>query len=280
MAKFKLMKQKWFPRPHDQEHSWFHGLETAAVNRATIYPIVHYDEGLLAPDTYFSNPEHASFGETSEPNCFVGSRVDKIFSELQLYLTKGALETDKIHALRLAIMPIMMAFKENYIAADEKSTLAVEDVLEVQTETTDRQGGPLYNDVKMVERFSNSALMHSRVPFLTTTQVLEGVAFSPQTLYDSMHYFTIAGKVRASHGGLKWLTLTRNRPYIKIRTKLASKTKAMNPFTFFGLMVYVPEVGSQYQIPVAGDTTNISHVGCIIHNRYNEWNQGFDMEKV
>ena len=44
-----LMKQKWFPRPHNLQHSWVHDIESGVVNQATIYPIVIHDEGLGTP---------------------------------------------------------------------------------------------------------------------------------------------------------------------------------------------------------------------------------------
>lgn len=273
MARYKLMKEKWYPRPHDHSLVWEHGLETGVANRATIVPMAFYDEGKGSPSGYNSNPEHASFADTNEANCYVDSHIDFIAAELDLNLTKDALHTDYLDVVRMAYMPIFCAFKEDYTAIDELSQVEVQDIIEMQTESTDRQGYPLYNGVKMNEKYSGSATLPSAQPGLTTTQVLEGVAFNAGTYYDCLQYYQNKGKLRHVQGGLKWLTLTRRNPHVNIKIKLRSKTKRMNPYTFFGLMVYVPEVGGKLQFHGVDDTTNVMHVEAKLNWRYNEWHQ-------
>lgn len=166
-AKTKLMKTLWYPHVHKLNHEWFHGLESAVVNQFTIYPLMMYDEGIGTPSAQPTNPEHTSFSVSGAPNCFVGSKVDNIFCEIEFALTKGTTVTDNIPALKLCFMPIFLSFKNDYIAIDELSSLEVQDVLEYQTEATDRQGFPLYNTVKMIEKYSGSATLSSLVPGLT-----------------------------------------------------------------------------------------------------------------
>lgn len=108
--KSRLIKQRIFPRPHDMRHAWMHGLETGVNNATTIYPIHFYDEGLGAPSGYNSNPQHASFAEASEANCYVDSDIQQVVAEFTLSLTKGALETDKLHAVNVSFMPIFYEF--------------------------------------------------------------------------------------------------------------------------------------------------------------------------
>ncbi len=280
MAKVKFMKSKWFPQPHSMHHSWYHRLESGSVNDATIYPILHYDEGLGTPTANESSPRNAAFVQASHPNCFVGSRVDNVFCQLSFAMAKGLYGTDNINAVRLAFMPIFLAFKDDYTAIDELSSNEIQDVLEMQTESTDRQGFPLYNTVKVFEKFSNSALLAAGVDGLTTTQVLEGVAFSSNVYYNALKFMTIAGKLKSVQGGLKWLTLTSNRPVRTVGIKLRSKTKAMNEFTFFGVLIYVPKVDTDEQIATANDTTNIDHVSVDVTTRFNEWNEDFNMKMI
>ncbi len=280
MAKTMLMRVRNYPRVHDIRNSWFHGMETGVANTTTIYPLVMQDEGLGAPDSYNAHPEHASFVEETGPNCFPESRINLVISKLKFALTKGALETDGLSTVTCAFMPIFCAFKDDLDAQDELSTLKVSDILELQSESTDRQAYPLYNGVKMVEKFSNSALLDTTVPGLTTTQVLEGVAFQPNKFYDAIQYYTNANKIKSCVGGLKWFTLSRNRPIANIKIKLRSKVKRMNPYTFFGVMTFVPQVDSYEQIPTSGDTTNIPHVAVSSETRYYEWNQDFDFGRV
>ncbi len=276
----KLMKTRWYPRPHDMENGWFHRLEPGNNSMATIYPMVMYDEGLGDPASYNAHREHASFVVAGEPNCYPESRVDLITAKLELSLTKPALRTDNLVAVKCAYMPIFMSFKEDYIAIDELTSVETQDLIEMQTESTDRQGYPLYNGTKMPEKYSGSGTLAANVPGLTTTQIIEAVTFFPNNFYDGIHYLSIAGKLKAIQGGLKWLTLTENRPLATIKIRLRPKVKRMNPYTFFGCMVYVPDVDTATQTHVSADTTNINHVEARFMVRYNEWNQAFDFNKV
>lgn len=280
MVKSKLMRQKWFPRPHDMGYGWSHGMETAVNNYYTMMPIVMQDEGLGAPISYNANPEHASFAAVGEPNCYPDSTVEDVITTLRFSLTKAALETDKIHAVRCMFMPVFAAFKEPYEATEDRTGATLSTVLELQKESTDRQAYPLFNGVKMTEKFTNSALLDSKVPGLTTTQVLEGITFSPGTYYNSIQYETIGGIVKKHSGGIKWFTLTRQRPVIEIRIKHRSSVKRMNPYTFFGVITGVPKIDNDDQIPISTETTNVSHVHVDFRCRYSEWNQGFDMDAI
>ncbi len=276
----KLMRTTWYPRPHDFENSYMHGIETGVDNQATIYPIMMYDEGLGAPDAYNAHPENSSFATAGEPNCFVESRVNTIKCNVHFSLTKACLETDKIHAVRCAFMPIFMAFKDNYTAIDEVANFEVQDSLEMQFETTDRQGYPLYNGVKMANSYTNSGLLPTNVPGLTATQIIEGVPFVTNAFYDSIHWLTISGKVKGSVGGLKWFTLTRSKPVKRIKIFIKAKVKRMNPYTFCGLLTIVPKVDTPDQYAISGETTNVNHVKVDINTRFNEWNQDYDFGKV
>ncbi len=279
MVRTKLMKQKWFPRPHSIAHSYSHGLETAVVNQATIMPISHYDEGLGAPSAYDANPEHASFVSASSSNTFPKSRIDNIFCQLIFSLTKGALVTDKLHAVRCAFMPIMVSTLQDLQAIDELSSLETQDVLEMTSESSDRQSHALYNDVKMVEKYSGSATLNSAEPGLTTTQVLEGVAFAEFQYYNMAQFMTNAGKLRSMNGGLKWFILTDKNPVKTFNIRIRPKTKRQLPYSSFSVLTYVPSASTINQLPVVADTTNIPHVDVNFTARYLEWNQGYNMEE-
>ncbi len=256
-------------------------METAVVNQTTIYPICMYDEGLGAPSAYEAHPENAAFVEAAEPNCFPDSKVDVVLAQLQFSMTKGALVTDALDAIKVGYMPIMTSFINDYTAIDELSSTEVQDVLELQTEATDRQGFPLYNAVDMPDKFGTTvANLPTNVPGLDTGQSIEGVAFNHEEFYDALHFMTIAEKLKVCQRGLKWMILTRDHPVKKVNLRLARKNKFMNPFNFFGVLVTVPAVDTRFQIPIAASTTNINHVDVEVHYRYNEWNQDFNMRKI
>lgn len=162
-----MMKTKWYSRPHNMNLSWGHGLETGVVNQATIIPLTMYDEGLGDPAAYNANPEHASFAEAAMPNCFPESRINLINVQLTVMLNKGAIETDKVHALRFAYMPIFTTF-DDLAANDEVSGLDIGEILELQRETTDRQSYPLFNTVDMEAGLGAAvSTLHANVPGLT-----------------------------------------------------------------------------------------------------------------
>lgn len=274
----KLVKKKIYPRPHESITSWTMGMEIAN-EKATGHPILRYDEGLGAASAYEANPENAAFTEVDGSACFPESRIDFILARLSVSLTKGCLETDKIHTVRFGILPISLAF-EDYTAVDELSSIEIQDILELVTESTDRQGMFLYTGTDMGEQFTDSALMNTNEPGLTVDTTLEGIAFSLDDYYDALHYQTTSQKLKSVQGGLKWFTLSRQRNHMDIKIRLRSKVKFMNPHAFQGLIVVLPQVGTHEQYAVAGDTTVIPHLNCTLHTRFNEWNQEFDMRKV
>ncbi len=277
----RLMKQVWYARPHNFNTTWAHGLETGAVNRGTIYPLVMYDEGLGTPSDYEANPEHASFVEAGEPNCYPESRIDNVLMTLRFSLTKAALETDKLHVVKAAFMMIHTAFLEDLTANDELSGLDIGEILELQSETTDRQTFPLWNTVDMPDSFGTAAAeLPANVPGLTTGQSLEAVAFVDTVYYDALNYYTNNGKLKKVSSGLKWFTLTKDRPYREFKLFIHPKNKFMNPYSFMGCLIHVPPVDSFFQVPVAGDTTNVNHIRVDMRTRFLEWNGQFNMKRV
>ncbi len=165
--KTMLMKTTWYPRPHNMITDWGYGLETAVANADTIVPITMYDEGLGAPSAYEANPEHASFVEAAEANCFPDSRINMVVAELTMSLTKAALETDKIHNVKYYFQPVFTTF-DDITALDEISTLDIGELLELQREGTDRQSYPLYNAIDMVAgSVGTTTVMPANLPGLT-----------------------------------------------------------------------------------------------------------------
>ncbi len=165
--KTRLMRTKWYPRPHNMETNWGYGLETGVANTDTIIPITMYDEGLGAPSAYEANPEHASFVEAAEANCYPESKINLVLAQLTLSLSKGALETDKIHNVRYYYQPIFTTF-DDITALDEISTFDIGEILELQREGTDRQCYPLFNAVDMVAGVTAAVtVMPTNLPGLT-----------------------------------------------------------------------------------------------------------------
>lgn len=288
---FRLVKQKVFPKPHDIHMNFnLSADDTDFNNQATFIPVLYNDDA-MSPSTYYANPQHASFAEDTQGGCYPESKVYSISGKLTLSLTKEAWNTDKLRNLEVVIIPVHTAFLEDLTPKDDLTGETIESLLELQHETTDRQTYPIYAGTKL-----NGAVLDvgSRQQGLTTNTNIENISFDLQKLYDALHYYTIKGKVRKLIGGImhRNLTITVTNEMAASNTKnkgggafqfklrLPSKTKAINPYTFLGFIIYIPKCGLESKYNQAGDTTDIDHVTVDFRCRYNEWNDGFNFERA
>ncbi len=281
LGKIKLMKTKWFPQVHRGQMSFYLSGFTSTKNW-TILPVAFYDEGMGTPSDTETNPENGAFAPTTGANCFVGSRIDVVFCKITFSLSKQSLETNKVTALRGYYMIYSSAFLEDYDAVDEVSSATVKSVTEMQHESTDRQAYPLFTGSgnKLAEKFAGSGTFGSTQPGLTTTQVIESVAFNPQAYFDMIHYQTNGPKLGSTTGGLHSFILTRQRPVKSILIRIRRKAKAMNPYTFFGCLVGCPNGDTNEQLFALNDVTSGGHLNVHFSFRYNEWNPDFNFKKV
>ncbi len=277
-----LMKKKWYPQPHSIRGSFSFEFDDGTLD-STIVPLAFYDEGLGAPSTIETHPENAAFAVINDQaNCFVDSSINIVNAEFRFSLNSNFMD-DNLVTLRFATMPIHMAFINDYTAIDELTSIEVQDVIEMQTETTDRQGGPLYvAATDLSEKFAGSSNQGANQPFLDTDTGLEAVAFSEGVYYNALQFLTIKDKMRKVTSGLQWHQLTRQRPFLKYRVRIRPNVKRMNPFTFFGLLVHAVVVGSTEQPhTLTRDLVAATQYMDVDYEiRYNEWNQEFNMSKV
>lgn len=275
-----LVKNRIYPRPHQFKVSWEHNLTNALDS--TIVPICHYDEGQGSPSSYNANPEHASFAEYGWSNCYPESVIGKkgFRATLTVSLTKHALETDKIHACRVAYSIYKVSFLNDLTAKDEVSGLDIEAILELQHDTTNREVYPLYNGNDMAEPYLNAGNTHADQAGLTTDTSLEEVDFSRNNYYDILQYGKLSPKLQAVQTGLRWITLTRNRPYREIPIFLKSKSKVMHEYSGLFAMLHVPKADTQEQLFPATDISTGGHVRAQLNVRFNEWNQRYNMERT
>lgn len=269
-----------YTRPHKGDQDFEMSMEVANQD-ATYIQIIRSDEGLGAPDGYNSNPQHPSFALANEPNCYVASKVRNIKHQITFNMTKGALETDKIHAMRVGFMIVNTAFLESLNPVDEVSGTSIEDILKITHETTDRQVYPDWNGTDLVAKYSGSSDERTNAATgLTTDNKKEGVAFSENSYYNMIQYGTLHGKLKSMTSGIKWLTLTRHNPIRKINIHIKDGAKRMNPYTSLMCLVLCPQVDTAQQIPASADTTAISHVAVSSKYRYEEENENFDHARV
>ncbi len=277
----KKMKTMWWPQPHDLQGGVTFECDDGTLD-ATIVPLAFYDEGLGAPSAIETNPENAAFAVvTDQANCFVNSRINVMFAEFIFSLT-SKFNDDNLTAIKIGTMPIFMSFINDYTAVDEVSSVEIQDVIEMQTESTDRQGGPLYVAAKdLPEKVAGIGVLGTNTPFLDTDTGIEAVDWRPDQFYDALHFLTIKEKLKKVTGGMKHEYLTANRPVIKKRFFIRPKVKRMNPFTYFGVLVSVQVQGQEQVGVITRDyTAATQYVDLDWKVRYNEWNEDFNMSKV
>ncbi len=274
----RMNKVPEFPRAHDFSIGFMIPIESAAVTRATIVPLITSDEGLGAMSAFKTNPVNASFVEVNTDHCYPTSRIDRIFSQLIVNMNKIMLETDKVHVTRFAVATIHTSFMDGQLAEDEVSGLDLNEIIELQNESTDRQTFPLFTNVKLKDFKTNAQKdMPAETPGLTTDLEIEAVAFSQNAYYDCLHYMTNGNKLPTIMTSLRWYTLTRTNPAKTLYFNQQSNTKYMNPYTFLGAFIYYPENGSSDQYGKASDTTvETSGLEFALRTRYNEHNHEFN----
>ncbi len=277
----QFTKVEMYAQPHELRYGFAFELDDATLD-STICPIAFYDEGMGAPTALETHPENAAFAViTNQANCFINSRINLVLANIRFNLTSKALD-ENVPTIRIGIMPIHMAFIDDYTAIDELSALEVQDVLEMQTESTDNQGGPLYvAATDLPEATASEALLATTTPFLDTDTGLEAVAFNTTQYYNMMHFMTNSGKLKVAQSGLRWFNLNANTPVRSFDIRIVPKVKRMNKFTYFGLLVHCPINTSLDQDAKAGDITAATqYVHVSMRARYSEWNQNFNSRKV
>lgn len=276
---FRFVKQKIYPKPHDIHYNvHLSADDTDFNNQATFFPVLYNDDG-MAPSGYYANPQHASFAKDTQGGCYPESKVYSISAKINLQMTTGAWNTDKLRTLDVVIIPVHTAFLEDLTPKDDLTGETIESILELQHETTDRQTYPIYAGTKL----SGSVLDYgSRQQGLTTNTNAENISFDLQKLYDALQFYTIKGKLRSCIGGImhrRLLYFAKDGHY-RMKLRISPKTKAINPYTFLGFILYIPKLGLESANNQASDTSDIDHVIADVRIRFNEWNDSFQMERA
>lgn len=278
MPKKILSKIEQYPRPHECQFRGRMDVIGSANELVAPIPVARQDQGLGAPASYNANPKHASFAAVNGDTCYPESHVEKIICRLRLNLTKDALETSKIHALKVGILVISGSYND-WDKNDEPSGDTVKSVLELTTSATHEQVYPTWTGTKLIEAFTGSNELPADMDGLTTNQKMEGVNLDYESYYDHLNYTSLGPVLKKVTSGIKWYTLTRSKPVINLKIHMKSATKAMQPYAAQFVYVILPDTNDYMQIPIASDV-GASEEALEYHYlcRYYEWNQGFDMD--
>ncbi len=268
MAK-RLIKITTYSRPHNFENNFTLSMYSSA-KRATIYPLITSDEGQGNSFSYNSNPRHASFAERDGGHCYPGAKVNKLFTQTILSLTKLCVQTDKIYTARVYIFPIYFAFTKDYTAKDELSGETTPASLEMQSEDVDNQGYPIYNGTDCTGGDLN---LDADQLGLTTDVKIEYITPQMSTLYQRLQYASNKEHLKTVIGRGKWYTITRDKPVIINSSYVNSKVKAINEKTFCGEYIFMPTPGEAGNLNLGGDATDLAGGHVLVHKftKYNEW---------
>ncbi len=222
------------------------------------------------------------------PNCYPDSEIRNLHVVVDIFATADA--SAILPSLLFEYALISCAFPEDLDAKDEKSGLTVKAILELQSETTDRQCYPLYTGDNLL----SGSTLHAEVPGLTAGQTIEAVNWETDVVLDQMRYGRVKGLLK------KLLPIGIRRKRVQFKDKVGgharisfnfvpSNSKFINPYTFLGLMIKVPQVSAvnsaiqrdQDQMALITETTVDTDVLWFVWSvRFNERNPDFHMGKV
>ncbi len=282
-------RQTWqFPLPHDFLFGFGLTADSAAsTKRSTIVPYLFQDNAIVDYETIKVNPENADFAVSARPNCAAGSVVNKAMVSWLAYCP-GA--TSEISSMNFKYMNIHTSMLNRLEAFDKKTGDTIEDILELQHETTDEQAGPLFNNAKLFEGHKSGSFdYHADVPFLTTTQQPEGVGFDMEKYFDALHYYTnkemlrqVTDRVMSFQISVKDKNVPGRDKFIRhVQNVVPSMCKFQNPYTFCGGVFDVPIQGDVNQIiPLVETLTQIEHLTILGRVRFNEFNPDFNHSRA
>jgi len=282
------MVQRKFDARHEFHYSCLlYVRDSLTTRKSTIFPIIMNDDALGDPMNFKAHPEHASWSEVDYPNCFPDSEIRGMKITVDFVVIKAL--AAQLSGIKIKYGLISCAFPEDLDAIDEKSGLSLKEVLEIQKETTDRQVYPLWSAIDLVNG-SNAA---NAIPGLTTNQVMEGVNFDSEVLTDQLRYGRIKGLIR------KCMPIGFRTKFLNAQTTASfskritfnftpSNAKFINPYTFMGLLVEMPQTTTTSTIDVtqhqsvsqAEMVADTYGVIVLVHVQYNERNPEFHMGKV
>ncbi len=273
--------QQQFPLPHSFNYSFDLEAEDETKN-STIMPFFKMTEEGIAPETINVNPRHPSFAVDGGTAIHQDSIVPKITVAMRIVMNKLAIETDKMRSIIVNYMPIYTAFLNSLDAEDEKTTTDIEGILKLTHNTDNMDVTPLFSTVKLTGSGSHPL---STVPYaedlgdvgLTTSAVMESVAFNKDVFWDAMQYYTNKSMLRKVTGSMRKVIVTRDRPHIYFTDNFTQPiVKRGNQYTFCGMLIHVPQGSGGEQLFKIADTTAIGHVNVHTVVRYSEWNPTFE----
>ncbi len=271
--------EQQFPLPHRFSSSFGLGA-TSATKGGTSIPILRNSWESVNIEAVEVNPRHGNFAEETGMSCFTGSIVPKINFTMSCFIPEAAIATGVRH-INFKYMPIYFAFADSYDAFDEKTNVDVEAILEMSHDTTQADATPIY----AAKTFSPGNLPLNTITQtevygdwgLTTDVTYEGIALDEDLMFKAIQYYTNGSKLKMAMGQIRTAQVRQDRPFFFKSNNFTYPTvKRMNPFTYCGMHVWVPQANSTGQSLLDSEITDIEHLHFNYRCSFDEWNPNFD----
>ncbi len=273
-----------FPLPH---YFTYNFPLTAFTDFATQLIYMRTTKDSLQPETIEVNPRNTNYVVDTGSVICEESIVQQITIKKVYIMTEGAIETDKLSAIKVSSLKIMGVFKEAWNPIDELTSKEVEDVVETTYENTKMDVTPKFtgtalsstllypvSTITMAEGFADINL--------TTDLTYEKVNFSQDDYFNSKKYYTNGGAVNVVAPVMENQILNRNRRhYTSYQNKfLPKKMRFGRRALFFGEIFQLLRYTDVNQVmETLAAPTNITHVEFKVIVSFNEWNREFNQKR-
>ncbi len=264
------------PLIHDFEYNFSLSMFTETQN-TVICPLVCSDKLAHAtPATIDVNPKNSGFAINATPNVLQESIIPEMQLAFSCSISKLAIETDAVRAIKLNYMFLYTAFLNRLDASDTKSGDDVEGILGLSHETDESQVFPLWSTTDAINGSTMPANQEGNA-----SAVIETVAFDKEKYFDALTYYENASMLRLVAPSMKSVILKRDYPYTRSGTRpMKPICKFMNVYSFCGIMFHLSLAGKFDQYTNIADITALTggHVDINLKCRLPEWNKAFNQE--
>ncbi len=277
------------PLPHKFGYKFTLNLLTDTV-RSTVATYMRTSKATNDPSTIEVNPRNSAFAVDTGALICEDSIVQKMSIVKNYFMTENARETENFTAIKFFNSMIMGVFEDSWTPKDEKTSLEVEDVLELTRDATNMDVTPKYNGTNLTGLASTQLVPLSTVTKtevfgdvnLTVDAMMEGVDFDLDT-YFNKRFFTNGGKISAASPRMNNTILRESNGgvFTSSETKfLPKRMRFGRRDLFMGELFHLPkhldfaQVIDHSQVPA-----NAGTVGFKIIVSFNEWNTEFDQKR-
>lgn len=278
-----------YPLPHEFLYNFDLGFDVAGKN-STICTLIKATKASTGVEGVEVNPRHGSFTEEASPTIHQDSIVPRLSINISARISEPARNqaTFPLKEMIFKYAPIYTAFKDDLTAEDEKTGTKIESIIGLQKDAvTNLDAYPLFdgNDLLASDDHPLSNVNDANEAFgdyaLTGSATLENVVFNEGTYYDCRNYYTNGAKLAKVMPKINTVLLRSERPWHMYSNNFTNPTvKRGNPFTFCGILFFVPIAGAYGQVRDVGDVTNIEHIVIQMKVRFDEWNHSFDQTPI